>query len=108
MAALTFAASAARTASGSGTAVSALGQQTTLRVQLNVTAAAGTSPTLDVVLEDTVDGANWNVVATFTQKIAPGREVVNITTPFTDSVRTRWTVAGGTPSFTFDVLGYAE
>lgn len=99
---------AARTASGSTGAIPGFGDRTTLRVQLNVTAftvAAGN--TLDVVVEDTLDGSNWNPVATFAQKTATGREVANITAPFTDQLRVRWTV-GGTPAATFSVLGYVE
>ncbi len=108
MAGLTFADSAARTASGNSGAVAGFGDRTSLRAQLNVTAAAGTSPTLDVVIEDTLDGTNWNVLGTFTQRTAPGREVINITGLFTDQLRARWTLGGTTPSFTFSVLGYVE
>lgn len=108
MSVIEFAGSVARTASGSGAVVAGLSLQTTLRVQLNVTAAAGTTPTLNVVLEDTIDGENWNTIGTFAQKAAPGVEVINVTTPFADSVRARWTIAGTTPSFTFHVLAHAE
>lgn len=100
--------SAARTASGDSGSILGWGSADTIRAQLDVTAAAGTSPTLDVVIEDTLDGTNWNVVATFAQKVAAGREVVNITTPFSDTLRVRWTVAGTTPSFTFSVIAYSE
>lgn len=108
MAGVDLLASAARTASGSTAAIAGFGDRTTLRAQVDVTAAAGTTPTLDVVIEDTLDGTNWNVVGTFTQKTAAGREVINITAPFADRLRVRWTVAGTTPSFTFSVLGYVE
>lgn len=76
-------------------------------MQLSVTAASGTTPTLDVVIEDTLDGTNWNAIGTFAQKAAAGREVINITVPFADQVRARWTIGGTTPSFTFaiDVFG---
>ena len=74
-----------------------------LRCQINVTAASGTTPTLDVVIEDSLDGANWNTVGTFAQKTAAAREVINITTPFADRLRARATVGGTTPSFTFGV-----
>lgn len=100
--------SAARTASGVGVDVPGFGDKISLRVQLNVTAAAGVTPTLDVRIEDTIDGTTWNTVGTFAQKVAVGREVLNITTPFTDRLRLSWTVAGTTPSFTFSVLGYVE
>lgn len=99
--------SAARTTSGSSTPTSGWGVVSQLRVQLEATAASGTTPTLDVVVEDTVDGTNYNTIATFTQLTAAGRQVVNVTTPFADTLRVRWTVAGTTPSFTFSVLVHA-
>lgn len=105
----TFAVSAARGASGDSGPQSGYEVSDTLRAQLDVTAASGTTPTLNVVLEDTLDGgATWNTVGTFAQRTAAGREVVNITTPFTDRLRARWTVGGTTPSFTFSVVVYAE
>lgn len=100
--------SAARTTSGSSAAVAGYAGAKTLRAQLNVTATAGTSPTLNVVIEDSLDGSNWNTVGTFAQKTANGREVINVTAPFADRVRVSWTVAGTTPSFTFDVLVFDE
>jgi hypothetical protein len=104
----TIVASAARTTSGDSGVLAGWGVPKTLRAQLNVTAASGTGPTLDVVLEDTLDGTNWNVVGTFAQKVGPGREVINVTSPFSDRLRARWTVAGTAPSFTFSVLVYSE
>lgn len=104
----TLAASAARTTSGDSGASAGWGSASTLRAQLDVTAAAGTTPTLDVVLEDTLDGVNYNVVGTFAQKVAAGREVINITTPFSERIRARWTLGGTTPSFTFSVVVYGE
>ncbi len=108
MATVEFAVSSARTASGSAAAVTGLAEQTTLRVQLEVTAASGTTPSLAVVLEDTVDGTNWNTVGTFTAKTVAGREVINVTAPFTGTVRATWTITGTTPSFTFSILAHAE
>ena len=104
---VTLAASAARTTSGNGTASAGWGGVSRVRAQLDVTAASGTTPTLDVVLEDTIDGTNYLTVGTFTQKTATGREAINVTNPFTDNLRARWTVAGTTPSFTFSVLVHA-
>jgi hypothetical protein len=104
----TLVASAARTSSGDSGVLTGWGVPASARVQLDVTAVAGTSPTLDVVVEDTLDGTNWNVVGTFAQKAAVGREVINLSTPFADRLRVRWTVAGTTPSFTFDVTAYSE
>jgi hypothetical protein len=104
----TFVESVARTASGDSGPLAGFGDESTLRVQLDVTAVAGTGPTLDVVVEDTLDGTNWNVIGTFAQKTAVGREVINITSLFTDRLRVRWTVAGTAPSVTFSVLAYSE
>jgi len=101
-------ASAARTTTGNSGSIPGWGAAKTLRAQLNVTAATGTTPTLDVVIEDTLDGTNWNAVATFTQKTTTGREVKDVTTPFTDTMRVRWTIAGTTPNFTFEVRIYSE
>lgn len=103
-----FAPSAARAASGNSGLQRGYERASTLRAQLNVTAASGTSPTLDVVLEDTLDGTNWNVIGTFTQRVAAGRQVINVASPFTDRLRARWTVGGTTPSFTFSVDVYSE
>lgn len=96
-------ASAARTTSGNSGDLPHYGPAETLRAQLNVTAASGTTPTLDVVIEDTLDGTNYNTIGTFAQKTAAGREVINITTPFSDTTRVKWTVGGTSPSFTFSV-----
>lgn len=103
-----LAGSLARTASGSSAAAGGMTSRSTLRVQLDVTAASGTSPSLTVVLEDTLDGTNWNTIGTFAAKTAAGREVINITTPFAETVRATWTVTGTTPSFTFSILAHAE
>lgn len=110
----TVVASAARTASSDSGIVTGYGGGSSLRAQLNVTAASGTTPTLDVVIEDTLDGVNFNTIGTFTQKVAAAREVINVYPQkadsatfqalFADRVRVRWTVAGTTPSFTFSVI----
>lgn len=96
-------ASAARTASGNQTFGTQDSSGKALRIQLDVTAASGTTPTLDVVIEDTLDGTNWNVVGTFTQRTAAGRQVIDIQGLFHGQMRARWTIAGTTPSFTFSV-----
>lgn len=96
--------SLARAASGDTGILTGYGPSSTLRAQLDVTAlttAAGN--TLDVVLEDTLDGTNWNALATFTQRTAVGREVLNVTTPFASRLRVRWTIAGA-PNPTFSVV----
>lgn len=99
--------SAARTISGSQV-IPGLADFDRLRIQLNVTAASGTTPTLDVVVEDTVDGTNFNTIGTFAQKVTTGREVISVVGLIGARVRVRWTIAGTTPSFTFDIAGAAE
>lgn len=97
-------ASAARTTNGSSPAIPGFGPAKTLRAQLNVTAASGTTPNLAVLVEDSVDGGvTWNTVIAFTAKTGTGREVKDLTTPFGDQLRISWTITGTTPSFTFAV-----
>ena len=100
---LTAVASAARTSSANGTTVTDYGPVTRIRAQLECTAASGTTPTLDVVIEDTIDGTNFNTIGTFAELGAAGREAIEIPGPFSDKVRARWTITGTTPSFTFAV-----
>jgi hypothetical protein len=95
--------SLARTTNGSGGDVRTPGGES-VRAQLNVTAASGTSPMLNVLVEDTLDGGiNYNTIGTFAQKTAAGREVINITNPFSETLRVSWSIAGTNPSFTFSV-----
>ena len=100
--------SAARTATGAGTAVTGFAAARLLVLQLEVTAASGTLPTLDVVVQDTVDGTNYNTIATFTQATGATREVIRLTTAFTNTLRVSYTVGGTTPSFTFNVITWAD
>lgn len=104
----TVVSSAARTTSGDSGTLTGYGGASTLRVQLDVTAASGVSPTLDVLVEDTLDGTNWNKIGSFGKKEAAGREVIDVTTPFTERLRVRWTIGGTTPSFTFSVVAVSQ
>lgn len=94
----------ARTGSGDSGVLPGWGEASALRVQLDVTAVSGTTPTLNVVIEDTLDGSTFNTIATFTQKTAVSREVVNVTLPFSDRLRVRWTIGGTSPSIVFGVV----
>lgn len=101
--------SAARAASGNSGPMSGYDDAESLRIQLNVSAftvAAGN--TLDLVVEDTMDdGTSWNVIGTFAQRVGVGREVINITQPFADTIRFRWTV-GGAANPTFEVRTFVQ
>jgi hypothetical protein len=74
-----------------------------VRAQLNIASVTGTSPTLSVVVEDSIDGVTFNPIGNFTQKTAAGREILNITTPFTENLRVSWTITGAAANFTFGV-----
>jgi hypothetical protein len=97
-----------RIASGNSDETTGWGEATQLRAQLDVTTALGTTPTLDVVIEDSLDGTNWNAVGTFAQRLTAGREVINVTSPFANRLRVRWTVGGAGPSFTFGVIVFSR
>lgn len=100
-------ASAARTASGNGAAFNT-NQATSLEGFLTVSAASGTTPTLDARLETSVDGgATWTTVAAFTQITAAGARN-RVFGPLGDLCRWAWTIAGTTPSFTFTITAEAN
>lgn len=96
-------ASAARTTNGNSGPLPGYGALQDLVVQVDASAVSGTSPSLTVLVEDTVDGTNYNTVQAFTAITAVGRQVQRITVPFTDTLRVSWTITGTTPSFTFSV-----
>ena len=105
---VTLLASAARTTTAAGTAIPGFAAARQLVLQLQVTAASGTTPTLDLVVQDTTDGTNYNTIATFTQKTGVSREVIRLSTPFTDTLRVSYEIGGTTPSFTFNVIAWAD
>lgn len=99
-------ASAAHTASGASDIISTNGVISAIIIEINVTARSGTTPTLDVDLEDTFDDAQWNKVSDVNASdiTATGVTVKRINladTPVTNRLRLKYTVGGTTPSFTF-------
>jgi hypothetical protein len=101
---------AARTASGnSGLLAIQSGQARSAALLLSVTAASGTSPTLDVSVEWSHDGTTFaaaDPVDSFAQLVAAGTRIESYTikAPF---YRVVWALSGTTPSFTFSVSEYA-
>lgn len=102
-------ASAARTATGTSSAIEARSAAARLNILVNVTAASGTAPTLDVTVEWSFDGGTtWAVsdpadsIAQFTAGAVRAKQF-NVKAP---TYRLRWTIAGTTPSFTFSVSEY--
>lgn len=87
-----------------------------LLVQSQVTAISGTAtPTITVVIEDSVDGVTWRVVGTFaaqtttntlTIAIAPSgvAQASGFAWPVNlDRMRARWTISGTNPNITFNL-----
>lgn len=95
-------ASAARTATASSGPVAAAGQATVALLLVHCSAASGTTPTLDVALEQSADGSSWSAVTggAATQLTAAGNRIATglITANY---VRATATIGGTTPSFTF-------
>jgi hypothetical protein len=100
-------ASAARTASGTGSAFT-VGPAETLKALLAITAHAGTTPTLDVRLETRITGdATWYTAGSFPQQntdVTVGRAFGALG----DECRWAWTIGGTTPSFTFSISATAN
>lgn len=105
---VTLVASAARTTSSNSGAIAGFSDVNNARIQLNVSAASGTTPTLDVLVEGTVDGTNWYTLNTFTQKTGATNDVALVQNIVGDQLRVRWTIGGTTPSFTFSVVAVTE
>ena len=99
---LTEVASSARTSSGnSGTITTKVGAA--IGAVVNVTASSGTSPTLDVVEEESYDnGTTWRTVRHFVRLTGNGTAVLP---PHNSPGRRRWSwvIGGTTPSFTFSI-----
>ena len=70
---------------------------------LHVTAASGTTPTLDVIIQHSTDNATWVDLITFTQVTAAGKERIEVTGTVNRYVRAIYTIGGTGPSFTFAV-----
>jgi hypothetical protein len=84
-----------------------LGDLDMLRLQLNVTAASGTTPTLDVAIQTSYDAGVTDAaraVASFAQKTAVSAERKAFV-GLDRYVRFVATIGGTTPSFTFTVSG---
>jgi hypothetical protein len=102
-------ASAARTATGTSAAICGLAQFDKFAMQLVVSAASGTSPTLDPTWQHSIDGGTtWHTVVAFTQKTTTGNELkvesevlAGTAEVYGDCMRVSYAIGGTTPSFTF-------
>jgi hypothetical protein len=107
MAATTIVASAARTTTGASGAIPIGSGVSTVELELEVTAASGTSPTLQLGVQWSDDGVNFGnndgTADTFASVTAAGNVVKNVPVraPY---MQITWTIGGTSPSFTFAVL----
>jgi len=99
--------SATRTATGNVELNDPWGQAKTIHAGLRVTAASGTSPSMTVTVQSTIDDTNWDTILTFTAATAATHErksaSIYDSTPvhWGNRLRVVWTITGTTPSFTF-------
>lgn len=100
----TLLASAARTASGSSRHCGGVAAEYVEgNIYLDVTAQSGTTPTLDVAVQSSHDGATFHTHSSFTQvAAATGKQLLKLTS-LGSYVRIDYTIAGTTPSYTFSV-----
>jgi hypothetical protein len=101
-------ASAARTTSGSSTALDCSGWEA-VGLELVITAASGTTPSLAVTVQWSNDGTNWadaDVPDAFAARTAAGRSFRNALVK-ARYLRIAWAITGTTPSFTFAVNALA-
>lgn len=79
---------------------------------IDVTAASGTTPTLDVTIVnvDPVSGKE-DVLVTFTQRTAAATQwkyACDTGKVMGNYIRAKWTIGGTTPSFTFTITGHLK
>lgn len=76
-----------------------------MRFYLNASAAAGTSPTLDIDIEGLIDGI-WHVLGSFSQLTAAGAETITIA-GVPKTIREVHTITGSAgQSFTYTLSGH--
>lgn len=92
------------TSSGSGTGHDSGASSSNGGVaHLHVTSVSGTSPTLDVKVQESSDGSTWADLATFGQQTSAGSERVEVSGTVERHLRAMWTVGGTSPEFEFAV-----
>ncbi len=97
----TLHASAAETATGQSAGVD-LSTYAEALAELNVTAVAGTSPTMTVSFQTSDDGTDWYGLGdAFAAVTAVAKPNILRLTNVGRFVRAVWTITGTTPSFTF-------
>lgn len=93
-------------ATATGAAVE-FGDRNSLRLDLVISAATGTSPTLDVAVQTSPDGTTWTAVAAFAQQTGAAT-VRKLFAPLDRFVRVVETLGGtASPTFTRVISGEA-
>lgn len=77
-------------------------------MHVDVSAVSGSTPTLEVKLQESADNVNFVDIASFTTASLTATGTVRIDNPrpaqvIEGYVRAVWTLGGGTPDFTFTV-----
>lgn len=97
---------AARTTTGNSGWVK-IGDAREIVAQLHSDAGTGTSPTLDVRLQTSIDGTDGNQIdvptSAFTQVVGVASNQIRSLAQFHHWIKVVWTIGGGTPSFNFGV-----
>jgi hypothetical protein len=97
---------AARTTTGNSGWVK-VGDAREIIAQLHSDAGTGTTPTLDVKLQTSIDGTDGNQIdvptSPFTQVTTSASNQIKSVLQFHHWVKVVWTIAGTTPSFNFGV-----
>lgn len=103
---VTLVPSATRTTGGTGSPI-VMGERSTLRLTLDVTAASGTGPTTTVTLEHSRDGSSWAAHSSFSAATGAGTQR-KVFGGVDNHARASWTIGGtASPSFDFSVFGEA-
>lgn len=86
-----------------GSAVLNVAEYVEGQLALNCSERTGTNPTLDVVVEVSLDrGATWHTHTSFTQVTAAGK-ALKLLTNLGERLRVSWTLGGTDPDFTFSL-----
>jgi hypothetical protein len=105
--ALADVASAARTATGTSAAFDTTNVDS-INATLIISAASGSSPTLDLTLETTADGTNYYTAGTFAQQTTTQAGLARVFGDLGDTCRWKWTIGGSSPSFTFRIASTVD
>ncbi|MGA2332308.1 MAG: hypothetical protein ABSG75_11165 [Syntrophales bacterium] len=101
-----------RTATGNGSGVDTLGYEGKLKITLDIGTVTGTTPTLDVKIQDSADNstfADLSPAVAFAQQNAAGINHLGLDIRTVRRyVRAVATLGGTSPNFNFAVLAYGQ